>query len=134
MKEDFLHYLWKFKKFDTLNLKTFNDEEIIVLNVGQYLELAGPDFFNAQITIDNQKTGTFLITLEEKYEEYPIKLATQQWLTFVGDRGYLIGTTASTSNFDNPETIEIRDHLIKSIKFLNVDASITANNSTSRFD
>jgi hypothetical protein len=55
MKEDFLHYLWKFKKFDTLNLKTSNQEEIIISNVGQYLELAGPDFFNAQITIGNQK-------------------------------------------------------------------------------
>ena len=55
MKEDFLHYLWKFKKFDTLNLKTCNQEEIIISNVGQYLELAGPDFFNAQITIGNQK-------------------------------------------------------------------------------
>ncbi|MFV7234591.1 DUF2851 family protein [Flavobacterium sp. ZB4R12] len=55
MKEDFLHYLWKFKKFDTLNLKTFNDEEITIANVGQYLELAGPDFFNAQITIGDQK-------------------------------------------------------------------------------
>ena len=55
MKEDFLHHLWKFKKFDTLNLKTSNGEEIIIISVGQYLELAGPDFFNAQITIDNQK-------------------------------------------------------------------------------
>lgn len=55
MKEDFLHYLWKFKKFDTLNLKTFNGEEITIINVGQYLELAGPDFFNAQITIGTQK-------------------------------------------------------------------------------
>ncbi|MBP6183048.1 DUF2851 family protein [Flavobacterium sp.] len=55
MKEDFLHYLWKFKKFDTLNLKTFNNEEITIINVGQYLELAGPDFFNAQITIGDQK-------------------------------------------------------------------------------
>jgi hypothetical protein len=55
MKEDFLHYLWKFKKFDTLNLKTFNKEEITIAHVGQYLELAGPDFFNAQITIGDQK-------------------------------------------------------------------------------
>lgn len=55
MKEDFLHYLWKFKKFDSLNLKTFNGEEITIINVGQYLELAGPDFFNAQISIGNQK-------------------------------------------------------------------------------
>lgn len=55
MKEDFLHYLWKFKKFDTLNLRTSNDEEVTIINSGQYLELAGPDFFNAQIIIDNQK-------------------------------------------------------------------------------
>ena len=55
MKEDFLHYLWKFKKFDSLDLKTFNGEEITIINVGNYLELAGPDFFNAQIIIGNQK-------------------------------------------------------------------------------
>jgi hypothetical protein len=34
MKEDFLHYLWKFKKFDTLNLRTSNNEEVTVANVG----------------------------------------------------------------------------------------------------
>jgi hypothetical protein len=55
MKEAFLHYLWKFKKFDTLNLKTSKSEDITISNVGQYLELAGPDFFNAQITIGDQK-------------------------------------------------------------------------------
>ncbi|MGO4818435.1 DUF2851 family protein [Flavobacterium sp. W22_SRS_FP1] len=55
MKEDFLHYLWKFKKFDTLNLKTSKSEDVTISNVGQYLELAGPDFFNAQITIGDQK-------------------------------------------------------------------------------
>lgn len=55
MKEDFLHYLWKFKKFDTLNLKTSNKEDILIGNVGQFLKVAGPDFFNAQIKIGNQK-------------------------------------------------------------------------------
>lgn len=55
MKEDFLHYLWKFKKFDVLNLKTVSNEDITIVNVGQYLELAGPDFFNAQIVIGAQK-------------------------------------------------------------------------------
>jgi hypothetical protein len=34
-------------------LRTSNNEEVTVANVGQYLELAGPDF-NAQIRIDNQ--------------------------------------------------------------------------------
>lgn len=55
MKEDFLHYLWKFQKFNNLNLKTVRGEEITIISVGNYLELAGPDFFNAQIIIDNQK-------------------------------------------------------------------------------
>ncbi|MGG7033638.1 MAG: DUF2851 family protein [Flavobacterium sp.] len=55
MKEDFLHYLWKFKKFDISNLRTSNSETITIVNSGQYLQLAGPDFFNAQIIIGNQK-------------------------------------------------------------------------------
>nr|WP_294785050.1 DUF2851 family protein [uncultured Flavobacterium sp.] len=55
MKEDFLHYLWKFKKFNTLNLKTAQDELITIIKTGDYLELAGPDFFNAHIEIGNQK-------------------------------------------------------------------------------
>lgn len=55
MKEDFLHYLWKFKKFETENLKTFNGEPITIINSGSYLQLAGPDFFNAQVSIANQK-------------------------------------------------------------------------------
>ncbi|WP_026704153.1 DUF2851 family protein [Flavobacterium soli] len=55
MKEDFLHYLWKFKKFDTSSLETSNKESISILHSGQYLQLAGPDFFNAQIIIGNQK-------------------------------------------------------------------------------
>ena len=55
MKEDFLHYLWKFKKFNTLDLKTTQQELVSIHHQGQYLELAGPDFFNAQISIGNQK-------------------------------------------------------------------------------
>lgn len=55
MKEDFLHYLWKFKKFETSNLITSNGEEVTIVNSGQYLQLAGPDFFNAQILIGHQK-------------------------------------------------------------------------------
>ncbi|MDQ1164476.1 DUF2851 family protein [Flavobacterium sp. SORGH_AS_0622] len=55
MREDFLHYLWKFKKFDLLDLKTAQGESITIIKTGDYLELSGPDFFNAQIKIGNQK-------------------------------------------------------------------------------
>jgi Protein of unknown function (DUF2851) len=55
MKEDFLHYIWKFKKFDISDLKTTTGESLAIINAGQYTQLAGPDFFNAQIEINNQK-------------------------------------------------------------------------------
>lgn len=55
MKEDFLHYIWQFKKFDFTNLKTTTGEKVTITKVGDYIQLAGPDFFNAQIEIDNQK-------------------------------------------------------------------------------
>lgn len=55
MKEDFLHYLWKFKNFNTRVLKSTSGELITIIHVGQYLEQAGPDFFNAQLIIGNQK-------------------------------------------------------------------------------
>ena len=55
MKEDFLHYVWKFKKFNTSNLYTSNQEPITIIHSGDYLQLAGPDFFNAQLIIEGQK-------------------------------------------------------------------------------
>jgi hypothetical protein len=55
MKEDFLHHLWQHKKFTVTNLKTTTGESVQILNSGQYLQLAGPDFFNAQIVIGHQK-------------------------------------------------------------------------------
>ena len=55
MKEDFLHHLWQHKKFAVTDLKTTAGESIQILNSGQYLQLAGPDFFNAQIIIGSQK-------------------------------------------------------------------------------
>jgi hypothetical protein len=70
-------------------------------------------------TIDNQKTGTYLITMKEKYDDDAIKIASQLWEVFVGNHGYLISFTSIASTFDSPENIEFRDHFIKSIKFLN---------------
>ena len=55
MKEDFLHYVWQYKKFDFSNLKTAQNENLTIINSGFYSQLAGPDFFNAQIQIDSQK-------------------------------------------------------------------------------
>ena len=47
--------MWQFKKFDIANFKTTKGESIQILNSGHYLQLAGPDFFKAQLMIGNQK-------------------------------------------------------------------------------
>ncbi|MFB9054874.1 DUF2851 family protein [Formosa undariae] len=54
MQEDFLHYLWKYKKFDVGALETVKGETIQLIQVGQHNFNSGPDFFNAQLNIDHQ--------------------------------------------------------------------------------
>ncbi|UZO79388.1 DUF2851 family protein [Aquimarina sp. ERC-38] len=55
MKEDFLHYIWKFQKFNTRSLTTTTQETIKIKRVGDYnTTRSGPDFFNSQIYIDEQ--------------------------------------------------------------------------------
>lgn len=54
MQEDLLHYIWKYKKFQLVNLKSSRGEEIIIHTVGEHNYNSGPDFFNAKIKIANQ--------------------------------------------------------------------------------
>ena len=54
MQEDFLHYVWKHKKFNSPSLQTTSGDVITLVNVGQHNHNSGPDFFNAQMGIDGQ--------------------------------------------------------------------------------
>lgn len=54
MKEDFLHHVWKFSKFNTKGLATTDGTSLAIVNVGQHNLNAGPDFFNGQVRIDDQ--------------------------------------------------------------------------------
>ena len=55
MKEDFLHYLWKFQKFSTGNLHTVEGEPLRIIDTGVHNFNEGPDLQMAQVEIDNQK-------------------------------------------------------------------------------
>ena len=55
MREEFLHHLWLYKKFQISNLQCTSGKPVQIVHVGQYTQQSGPDFFNAQIVIDNQK-------------------------------------------------------------------------------
>jgi hypothetical protein len=52
--EEFLHYLWKFRLFDQLQLQTSSGECIQILSQGIHNKDSGPDFENARIKIGEQ--------------------------------------------------------------------------------
>lgn len=51
IKEDFIHYAWKYKLYDFSSLVTEKDETIEVIQPGLHNSNAGPDFLNAKIKI-----------------------------------------------------------------------------------
>lgn len=51
MKEDFLHYIWQYQKFNKTILKTTSGEEVTVLKTGFHNTDSGPDFKEARIKI-----------------------------------------------------------------------------------
>ena len=54
MKEDFLHYIWKYQVFSSSALQTTRREVVTVNHLGQHNHNSGPDFFNAQLSINEQ--------------------------------------------------------------------------------
>lgn len=51
MKEEFLHFLWKYSLYDKERLLDNDGNKITVIYPGEYNRDAGPDFFNARISI-----------------------------------------------------------------------------------
>lgn len=51
LREDFLHYLWRMKLFNLIDLKTVEDIPIEIMAFGEYNTNAGPDFLNARIKV-----------------------------------------------------------------------------------
>ena len=51
MKEEFLHYLWKYRLYDPEKLFDSERNKILVIHAGEYNRDSGPDFFNARISV-----------------------------------------------------------------------------------
>ena len=52
MKEEFLHYIWKFKLFDFKNLRTISNKNLEIISSGLPNFDGGPDFEECKISID----------------------------------------------------------------------------------
>ena len=55
MKEDFLHYIWKHKLLKLSQLETTQKDKLLLINSGEHNHNTGPDFFNSQIIIEDQR-------------------------------------------------------------------------------
>ena len=54
MKEDFLHYLWKYKFFMIKELRTSQNIPLEIIKTGQHNFNSGPDFFNSKLKIGKE--------------------------------------------------------------------------------
>ena len=54
MKEDFLHYLWKYQLFDVSKLISVHGQGVSILKSGIHNHNTGPDFLNSKVEIANQ--------------------------------------------------------------------------------
>ncbi len=52
MNEDFLHYAWRYRLFDSENLTSSQGEQLELIDTGRLNRDSGPDFFEARIKID----------------------------------------------------------------------------------
>ncbi len=51
MQENFLHFLWRYRRFDATDLRTTEGDAVEVLSVGEHNNHSGPDFLNARVRI-----------------------------------------------------------------------------------
>lgn len=53
MREDFLHFLWRWRRFEMRDLCSTEGEALEILHPGELNAHAGPDFFNARLRLGN---------------------------------------------------------------------------------
>jgi len=54
-KEELLHFIWKYKRFDHRDLKTSDDQSIHIVKYGMHNYGSGPDFHDGRVIINETK-------------------------------------------------------------------------------
>ena len=73
----------------------------------------------AHYPIDGEKTFSFLIEQDSQYSDI-IKIVNEALVVIHHGTGFGFGFRGVSTSFDKPEQVQIRDDLLKSIKFLDV--------------
>ncbi|NTW32111.1 MAG: DUF2851 family protein [Bacteroidetes bacterium] len=140
MNEDFLHYIWKFRLFDSNSLATSDGENIELIKPGEHNTDSGPDFQNARIKIGNTTwAGNIEIHLNSsdwiKHKHHEDKAYDNIILHVV----YNNDLNINRSNNENIPVIELKKLIPggvyrKYINFINSNQWIPCENSIKQVD
>lgn len=125
MQEDFLHYIWKFKKFSSIDLKTTSGAALQIMSTGEHNHNSGPDFFNAKIKIGEQlwagnveihlKSSDWFLHNHELDRAYDNVILHVVWEdnTEIFRKNNMPIPTLQLKDFVNPNVIESYKNLMK---------------------
>lgn len=139
MREDLLHFIWKYKKLKMVDLSTTDEEPVSIIDVGSHNHLSGPDFFNAKIEINGQlwagnaeihiKSSDWYAHAHEKDPNYQNVILHVVWeddATIFRKDGSEI-PTLELSQYVSKELLQAYQNLFdkKKHSFINCEASIS---------
>ena len=137
MKEDFLHFLWRYQKFEKTNLITTNGASVSIITTGTYNSDSGPDFFNAKASIGEQlwagnveihlKSSDWYVHHHEKDPAYDNVILHVVWENdmAVYRSNHLIMDTLELKNYVSEKLLEKFKQLYhKKKKFINCEYAI----------
>jgi len=112
MTEEFLHYIWKFRLFDQLELSTTDNKVVEIIKTGDHNFDAGPDFFNARVKIaDTMWAGNIEVHINasdwKKHKHQTNKAYDNVILHVVNNADEEL----SRESGENIPTIEIKDRI-----------------------
>lgn len=128
LTEDLLHFIWRYKFFNPLNLKTTSGEELQIVSYGQYNTNAGPDFEHASICLNNViwsghieihiKSSDWVLHQHQKDPAYNNTILHVVWIDDIPDVLRKDGTNIPTLNlqqFIYNEPLEKYERLMASM-------------------
>ncbi|MBO6606029.1 DUF2851 family protein [Psychroserpens sp.] len=139
MIENFLHYVWLYKKIDILHLQTTQLEPLEVISVGFPNPNSGPDFFNGQLRIGEHiwignieihiKSSDWYIHNHQNDDAYDnvILHVVYEHDVEIYRRDNSVIPTLELQNYINQDLLTSYEKLVKGDKrFINCDFGISA--------
>ena len=139
MREEFVLFIWKYQYFNRKKLATTTSEKLDVITIGRENKNTGPDFFNAQIVIDNQKwAGTVELHVKASdwyihghendvnYDNVILHVVWENDVPVYRKNNTIIPTLELKNIVDSDLVVNYRTLFSNKIKWINCEATIAS--------